>query len=219
MLDVQSPGPGNCVTCQPGPFALHRPTSKCVPCCIPNAYDEDACCICRNPREKNATCIGGSVLSATLDNVDAGVSSTTFAFLVTSLVLLILTLPALIFLILQARANGWLCFGSYRYTPLDTSNGVSIRGLNNIERITLTEDDLRDEDELSDDVYVAPQFRDHSSDRSPLFQSGYAKESSVPKDLYSNGIPPLSQQKDPSTSNASFNVPLLDKPSSDLHYT
>ena len=52
-LTCKGPGPGNCVTCQPGPFALHRPTSKCVPCCIPNAYDEDACCICRNPREKS----------------------------------------------------------------------------------------------------------------------------------------------------------------------
>ena len=149
-----------------------------------------------------------------------------------------------------------------------------------------TEDDLRDEDELSDDVYVAPQFKDHSSDRSPLFQSGkmslglatwfasgpwkknfdkmtfwklvffllqdMRKKILLPKIripsrwrlwrsiafsqlngtrekgpffmirifcfTYS-GILPLSQQRDPSASNASFNVPLLDKPSSDLHYT
>ena len=54
-LTCKGPGPGNCVTCRPGPFALHRPTSKCVPCCIPNAYDNDACCICQNQREKSKT--------------------------------------------------------------------------------------------------------------------------------------------------------------------
>ena len=42
----------------------------------------------------------------------------------------------IVFVTLQAKSNGWLCFGSYKYTPLDRD--VDVRGLNGIERITLT---------------------------------------------------------------------------------
>merc|ERR1712142_1029027 len=237
-LTCKGPGPGNCVTCQPGPYALHRPTSKCVPCCMPNTFDKDACCICRNPREKNATCVEGDSSFSSYsqfapadkqpvdDDEDfqqqqRGISSSSFTFLVTLLVLLILLLPVIVFVTLQAKSNGWLCFGSYKYTPLDRD--VDVRGLNGIERITLTEDDLRDEDELSDAVYVAPQYKDRISDRSPLFQSAHAKESNASKsnDSYSNGISSYSQQqRDPSSLSGPLNVPLIDKhQSSDLHYT
>jgi len=218
-LTCKGPGPSNCVTCQRGPFALHRPTSKCVPCCDPSAGDSDACCICRNPSVKNV-CVEeeraaemmqlnpSPLADAPILVSPSSSSSSSFPLLITVIVLLILTVPFIIFVTLQIRSQGRFCFGSHQYSPLDQggSGPVRVRGLNNIEKITLTEEDLRDEDELSDDIYVAPNYKDSS----PLCQSAYTKDST--KTNYS------SSKKD-SANSSSFHVPLLDKPSTDLHYT
>ncbi|XP_076044014.1 furin-like protease 2 [Oratosquilla oratoria] len=158
-LTCQSGGADGCTSCQP-PLSLHPSTRMCRPCCSPStdSFDlETDCCRC-DP--STGQCYGAVTadkrrIALSLSSGSPGGHVGSSFFSMTSLLVIIcmvnLVVFGAVFIILQARLTGSLCwvrdYYSYKKLPL-SAQGMAERVSLTVTPFTEEEEDEDEENEL-----------------------------------------------------------------------